>query len=191
MEPAPDRQKVIRAATDAVNRVLSAQRFQVVVERVRKQVKVKGEKRSKWVDTDKFTFKLFEGATVPLSTEEGRTLAAALNSVVQRALAPWRNVLRERVGKAVYAPMTLSSAKSMQDNLHMIGVIDDTLYVAMLQSGEQSVVCVRAVEPVIMGGTDRDMSAIASDVNRGLAALMLPFQEQTNHDLQKAVDAVP
>jgi len=169
---------------------MSAQRFQAVVERIRKQVKVEG-KKSKWVDTDKFVFKLFDGASITLPSKQAQDLAFHLNTVVEQVLAPWRSETRKRATDLISPHMTLSQAKLMEEQLRIIATIDALRYQAMPSNERASVVRVCSSDGVVVIGTDRAMNQICSSANEQLAEIMAPYQVETNAALRDAMSNVP
>ncbi len=192
-----DRQNPIRIADEALQGALSAQRFQAVVERVRKQVKnaraEKGEKKSKWVDTDKFTFTLFPGARLVLPRAQAVDLTFELNKVVTQLLADWREVPRKRISAIAAQSISLASAKLMQECLHTIERIDALGYTEMQVGNTDAdwMVHSREGEGVALVGDDKAMMTLFNDANRSLATLTLEHREVVTERLRAAVAAIP
>ncbi len=192
-----DRQNPIRIADEALQGALSAQRFKAVVERVRKQVKnaraEKGEKKSKWVDTDKFTFTLFPGARLVLPRAQAVDLTFELNKVVTQLLADWREVPRKHISAIAAQSISLASAKLMQECLHTIERIDALGYTAMQVGNTDAdwMVHSREGEGVALVGDDKAMTTLFNDANRSLATLTLEHREVVTERLRAAVAAIP
>ncbi len=184
----------LKQTLSALREVLSLQRFQVVVERVRKQVKSTGEKRSKWIDTDNFTFLLFEGATISIDKERAQKLGSDLSTVVTEALGQWRAKARQAVAEAVKRDMTLSRAKAIGDHLRTIEHIDVIRYFVRPSGGDSGmweVMPFNGPHAIVLTGTEKEMQALFSKVNRGITAVMQPFQDEATARLKASAADIP
>ena len=187
MNDTTDHLSAPKRTLDALHQVMSTLRFQVVVERIRKQVKAKGEKRSKWIDTDRFSFRLFDGASVTLPSAEAQKVAPALTLAALKPILPWRMTARKHLDRIADAPMTLSGAKAMQEYLQTILAIDSLGYHVLPTSDTESLVAVRTADSISLIGDDRDMNAVFVAANKGLSEIMQVYQATAKDRLHLAL----